>query len=153
MCQCLEGEQVDWENLRSPEQQQGMKQMYKPMMTGLNMGATGYPSQINAPKTRGQEAAQRTMMDIGGWGYKPQRAQYQPVPPADIPNLLSLAENIEGKIQSGGGDVIYVDEKNPPPGPPGPPGPDPRPDPIEMMQMLMALGMGGSPYDPTNRMG
>ena len=156
MCQCLEGEKVDWENLRTPEQQQGMTQLFAPMLTGLRMGATPFSGQMSAPMTDMQKMAAKTMSGIGGYGWEQQSPKFKPVPERNIPQLnYDDASDVMGQGYGGdkGGNVIHVDKKKgdglPPPGP----GPDPKPDPIEMMQMLMALGMGGSPYDPQNRMG
>ena len=154
MCQCLEGEKVDWENLRTPEQQQGMTQLFAPMLTGLRMGATPFSGQMSAPMTDMQKMAAKTMSGIGGYGWEQQSPKYKAVPNMYKPeNIHDLPVRGQGTT-SKGGDVIHVNKKKGdgliPPGP----GPDPKPEPDDVViQMLMALGMGGSPYDPTNRMG
>ena len=171
MCQnCFQGEKIDYENLRTPSQQQAMNKMYLPMLTGLQMGATQYPGQMSAPMTDMQKMAAKTMSGVGGYGWEQQSPKYKSVPPTTVPNLLSLAENIEeDKTGSGvsipkGGPDPYMPGPTPP-GPPGPgPGPGPRPEPDDprkkaemdaMMQAMLAqmFGMGGSPYDPRNMMG
>ena len=159
MCQCLEGQEVDWENLRTPEQQASMSMLFGPLMSGLQMGATQFPGQLSAPMTDAQKMAMKTMTKQGGYGWEQQSPKYKPVPPTDVPQLpfnfdgMGVQGTMGNQGVPKGGNVIHVDKKKgdglPPPGP----GPDPKPDPIEMMQLLMAMGMGGSPYDPRNRMG
>ena len=151
MCQCLEGQEVDWENLRTPEQQNMMESLYYQMMKGAQQGATQFQGQLSAPMTDMQKMAAKTMSGIGGYGWEQQSPKYKPV------KNMYKPENINDLPVRGtthGDNVIHVDKKNGdgliPPGP----GPDPKPEPDDVViQMLMALGMGGSPYDPTNRMG
>ena len=80
MCQCLEGEQVDWENLRTPEQQKIMGGMYYPLLAGAQQGSTPFGGQLSAPMSGAQKMAMTTMADIGGYGWKPQNPKYKPVP-------------------------------------------------------------------------
>ena len=80
MCQCLEGDKVDWENLRTPEQQDMMAAMYDVLLRGAQQGTTPFGGQLSAPMSGAQKMAMTTMADIGGWGWKPQKAQYKSVP-------------------------------------------------------------------------
>ena len=168
MCQCLEGEQVDWENLRTPEQQNMMESLYYQMMKGGQQGATQFQGQLSAPMTDMQKMAAKTMSGIGGYGWEQQSPKYKAVPdmykPENIHDLpvrgggVTPTPTPPGPTPPGPGpDPVPPPPPGPtPPGPvpPGPPGPDPKPEPDDVViQMLMALGMGGSPYDPRNRMG
>ena len=87
MCQCFEGDKVDWENLRTPEQQAVMQLLSGPMLSGLQMGATPFSGQMSAPMSGAQKMAMTTMADIGGYGWKPQKAKYKSVPKVDVPSL------------------------------------------------------------------
>ena len=172
MCQCLEGDKVDWENLRTPEQQAGMSALFGPMMTGLQMGATQFPGQLSAPMTDMQKMAAKTQSGIGGYGWEQQSPKYRSVPPTEIPPLpfnFSGSGGQAGKqgtgisIPKGDGPDPYI-----PPGPGPGPGKEPRPTPGDPRQkeafqamlaqnpsmLLQLLGMGGgSNYDPRNMMG
>ena len=76
MCQCLQGDKIDWENLRTPEQQMVMSGLAAPLTEGLNTGATKYPGQLSAPQNAPQQAALQTMMGVGGYpNYLPAGAQ------------------------------------------------------------------------------
>ena len=175
MCQCLEGDKVDWENLRTPEQQAGMSALFGPMISGLQMGATQFPGQLSAPMTDMQKMAAKTQSGIGGFGWEQQSPKYKSVPPTEVPPLPFNFSGSSGSGSSGsgagggGGGGIgpgpgpdpYI-PPGPGPTPPGPgpgPDPDPKPDIIQAMlaqnpsMLLQLLGMGGSPYDPRNMMG
>jgi hypothetical protein len=159
MCECFQGQEIDWENLRTPEQQTIMAHLASPIMAGLQMGATQFPGQLSAPKTRGQEAAERTMMDIGGWGYKPQRAQSQPVPGVNVP--LFNFTNPGGQAGTGGGvpvppgkdPKVIINPKQKGGGdlplPPDGPKPYIKPEEEMMMQILQSVFN----FDPRNIQG
>ena len=176
MCQCLEGDKVDWENLRTPEQQAGMSALFGPMISGLQMGATQFPGQLSAPMTDMQKMAAKTQSGIGGYGWEQQSPQYRSVPDMYNP------ENINKLPVRGGGYNPSPTPPGPgptppgptppgpiPPGPPPPPGPPgPRPGPEDPRKkedfqamlaqnpsmLLQLLGMSsGSNYDPRNIMG
>ena len=160
MCQCLEGDKVDWENLKTPEQQNMMESLYYQMMKGGQQGATQFPGQLSAPMTDMQKMAAKTQAGVGGFGWEQQSPQYRSVPnmynPENTNNLPVRGASTTGGIGGGGGVTPGPVPPGPtppgptPPGPPGP-GPGPKPIPAEMIQMLMAMGMGGgSNYDPRN---
>ena len=164
MCQCLEGDKVDWENLKTPEQQNMMESLYYQMMKGGQQGATQFPGQLSAPMTDMQKMAAKTQAGVGGFGWEQQSPKYRSVPnmynPENINNLPVRGASTTTNIKTTPGpppprlepyDTSGI--KQPgliPPGPPGP-GPGPKPIPEEMIQLLMAMGMGGgSNYDPRN---
>ena len=160
MCQCFEGQEVDWENLRTPEQQNMMESLYYQLMKGGQQGATQFPGQLSAPMVDMQKMAAKTMSGIGGFGWEQQSPNYRSVPNMYNPeNVNDLP--VRGQVGTQGnigkqGNVVVPDQGPEPAIPPGPgpgPGPNPKPGPDEIMQMLMALGMGGSQYDPRNMMG
>ena len=120
MCQCFEGQEVDWENLRTPEQQNMMESLYHQMMQGAGQGATPFPGQLSAPMTDMQKMAAKTMSRQGGFGWEQQSPNYREVPTRYNPS------NVNKLPVRGGG---YTPDPIPPgPIPPGP-GPDPVPPP------------------------
>ena len=169
MCQCFEGQEVDWENLRTPEQQNMMESLYYQLMKGGQQGATQFPGQLSAPMVDMQKMAAKTMSGIGGFGWEQQSPNYRSVPnmynPENVNDLPVRGGGVNpnptppGPTPPGPGPEPVPPPPPPGPTPPGPvppgPGPDPRPTPgpDEIMRMLMALGMGGSQYDPRNMMG
>jgi len=169
MCQCFEGQEVDWENLRTPEQQNMMESLYYQLMQGGQQGATQFPGQLSAPMVDMQKMAAKTMSGIGGFGWEQQSPNYRSVPnmynPENVNDLPVRGGGVNpnptppGPTPPGPGPEPVPPPPPPGPTPPGPvppgPGPEPRPKPgpDEIMQMLMALGMGGSQYDPRNMMG
>ena len=112
MCQCLEGEQVDWENLRTPEQQKIMGGMYYPLLAGAQQGSTPFGGQLSAPMSGAQKMAMTTMADIGGYGWKPQKAQYKSVAdlydPKNINNLPVKGVRTTEKKKTNDGPDPYV---------------------------------------------
>lgn len=79
MCECFGGEPVEFENLRSPEQQAMMNGLYHAILTGGQQGATQFPGQLSAPMTDMQKMAAKTMSGIGGFGWEQQSPKYKPV--------------------------------------------------------------------------
>ena len=172
MCQCLQGDKIDWENLRTPEQQNMMEGLYHQLMKGGQQGATQFPGQLSAPMTDMQKMAAKTMSGVGGFGWEQQSPKYR-----SVPNMYN-PENVNNLPVRGGGVTPTPTPPGPtppgpvppgptPPGPtpPGPippppgPDPDPKPDIIQAMlaqnpsMLLQLLGMGGgSNYDPRNMM-
>ena len=177
MCQnCFQGEQVDWENLKTPEQQKMMESLYYQMMKGGQQGATQFPGQLSAPMVDMQKMAAKTMSGIGGFGWEQQSPNYR-----SVPNMYN-PENVNDLPVRGGGYNPSPTPPGPGPTPPGPgptppgptppgptppgprPGPEPRPEPGDprqkaevdaILQSVFAemFGMGGSQYDPRNMMG
>jgi len=61
-------QEIDWENLRTPEQQTVMAQLGSLLSSNLVRGATPYTGAINAPYDPSQLAAMNVMMGLGGQG-------------------------------------------------------------------------------------
>jgi len=154
MCQCLEGDKVDWENLRTPEQQKMMGGLYQTLLKGAQQGTTPFGGQLSAPMSGAQKMAMTTMADIGGYGWKPQKAQYKSVAdmydPKNINNLpvrdtiTTIKKPDDLKITDMGGPKQYGD-----------PSADVSLNEELIPYLLNALsqmqGMGGQfNYDPTN---
>lgn len=180
MCQCFGGQEVDWENLRTPEQQDLMKRMLGPILTGMQTGATQFPGQLSAPMTDMQKMAAKTMSKQGGFGWEQQSPKYRPVPSMDVPLLDyqprggSASSGEKGQpgltpydVQSGpkqpGGPGGLIPHPGAPPGggPPGPGGPGGGPGRGDderrqkAMMLMQMLAMGGQPggqsaFDPRN---
>lgn len=158
MCQCFEGEQVDWENLRTPEQKNMMAQLYGPILTGMQMGATQFPGQLSAPMTDMQKMAAKTMSGIGGYGWEQQSPKYKPVPELDIASILWGGDNASNREGGGsgqgtngkGGTVSGGTKQKGGILPPGPDiGPEPyKPDVPEALAAQIIQSMFN--YDPRN---
>jgi len=103
MCQCLGGEPIEFENLRSPEQQAMMHGLYFPILTGMQQGTTPYPGQLSAPMTDAQKMAMKTMSGIGGWGWEQQSPQYRPVP-----NMYNPTNSWNLPVRGDGGGNDYA---------------------------------------------
>jgi len=161
MCQCFGGKPVEFENLRTPEQQSMMKALYRPIAEGMGGGATQFPGQLSAGQTAPQQAALQAMMGIGGFpNYIPGQANMQSFkapsvttgkgPGATSGKIINPKfGNLDPYNKSGGmagktGNIVS--------GQPG--GMAPAED-LQMAMMLLGLlsGQGGSPYDPRNIMG
>lgn len=66
-CLC-QGEPIEFQDIRAPEQRQLMTNLLPMIQAGLQRGATPYPGQLSAPYDPGQTAAMNTMMGLGGYG-------------------------------------------------------------------------------------
>lgn len=140
MCECFGGEPIEFENLRSPEQQAMMQGLYHSMVTGLQQGATPYPGQLSAPMTNPQFAAMKQMMDVGGYGYKPQFPQYRSVPQTNVPLLDIPGLGGGSQTTNAGTQTSQI---------------DPAQDPkfIGFLNEMLGGGGGGGgfKFDPENR--
>ena len=67
MCDCFGGQPVNFENLKTPEQQNMMAVLASIIGSGLGKGTTPYYGQLTAPMTQPQLAASKAMMQIGGY--------------------------------------------------------------------------------------
>ena len=69
MC-CNEGQEIDWENLRTPEQQEVMKAAGEFILPRMGQTATPLPqgAQLSQPPDPSMLAAMNTMMGLGGYG-------------------------------------------------------------------------------------
>jgi len=137
MCQCFGGEPVDFENLRSPEQQAMMQGLYHMILSGGQQGTTPFPGQLNAPMTDMQKMAAKTMSGIGGYGWEQQKPQYEPVPNMFNPtNTWNLPVRGDGESQTQTNPIT--------------PAVDPRV--IGLINEILGGGGGGDRfrYDPGN---
>lgn len=138
MCQCFQGPEINWENLRTPEQQKMMASLYPIIMGAMKEGATPYPGQLSAPMTDAQKMAMKTMSGIGGYGWEQQSPRYRSVPSMPIPDVPPMP----GGFDDGGADASsqYV-----PPGGGVPPANDPI---VEIINEIINRGGGYTPFNP-----
>jgi len=94
---CCTGEEIDFQDLRSPEQKAIMAMLGPIIQAQMKIGATPYTGMLSAPYDVGQIAAMNTMMGLGGYGgyNAPQMplypfsvsGGYNPTPPEPPPPL------------------------------------------------------------------
>jgi len=81
-----QGKEIDFKELRTPEQIALMKAIGPYLMAGMQRGATPFPGQLSAGFDPSQNAAMNVMMQHGGQGpYQPPQMPQNPMAPPPMP--------------------------------------------------------------------
>ena len=89
---CCQGKEIDFKDLRTPEQQQMMKSLAPLLLSGISRGATPFGGMMTQPPDPSMLAAMNMMMNVGGQGnynFPGMQTGAWPQPPQATPPLFN----------------------------------------------------------------